>query len=526
MKKTNRIVALFVALVMAVGIFALVACQPTAVELSVPEVAIGSDGVAVWGAVEHASGYAYKIDNGEEQTTTQLSVSLNDGESITVKAVGDGKKYLDSAYSASKKYTAGGTVVNPPDDDDNKDTKTKLTAPIVTIDEAGVASWAAVEHASGYAYKIDGGTETPTTALKVTIFDGESITVKAVGDGVTYTDSDYSASKTYTAPQQEVSDKYVSNADVIQDGADRYMVYTTNKTAGERDSVIAIKKAAKQGASYVYGEEKIAIEGSSEGWDKYIGSASIVKGTFEMGGENYGYLMAYCASANANESKMQIGLAVAKDPMSAWTKVGTAPVVAFTHTESMAGCYAPSLVNYNKTSGIRLYYTYADQYGHFARFFDADLSDLDNIDGQTNSMLPTNGNLASGDDTPMFPNADWAYNATDKVFVAVKDVSPSAAIAPNYAYRFELTQIAEDDLYAAETIGHNGWQSMQVWTSSQLDVGDFAYSACIVSDAYGHVIDMDSIEIVYNVCQSKADTSDYYFTQELKEVVYTAEADE
>lgn len=518
MKKTNKFLALLVAAVMVVSVVALVACQ-TPVALSVPEVTINTDGVASWAAVENATEYIYKIDNGEEQTTTKLSVSLNDGESIVVKAVGDGVKYTDSAFSASKKYTAGGTVINPPDNP--TDDKTKLATPVVTIDEDGIATWAEVQNASGYAYKVDDGDATPTVTRQVTLFDGESIAVKAVGDGVNYTDSDYSAKQTYTAPANEdVYDTYVSNADVIQDGENRYMVYTTNKTAGERDSVIAIKKATKQDGSFVYGEQVIAIE-AGEGWDKYIGSASIVKGTFEMGGENYNYLIAYCASANTNESKMQIGLAVAKDPMSTWTKVGTAPVITFTHTESMAGCYAPSLVNYNQTSGIRLFYTYADQYGHFARFFDADLSDLDNIDGETNSMLPTNGNLTSGDDTPMFPNADWAYDATNQKFVVVKDVSPSAAIAPNFAYRFELTQIDEDDLYAAETLGHNGWESIQVWNSTQLNAGDFAYSACLVSDAYGHIIDMNNIEIVYNVCKSKADTSDFFYTQELKEVLYT-----
>ena len=76
------------------------------VALTTPVVTIGTDGKATWDEVEHASGYAYKVSNGEQKTATERSVQLSDGQSITVKAVGDGKNYTDSAWSASKTYTA------------------------------------------------------------------------------------------------------------------------------------------------------------------------------------------------------------------------------------------------------------------------------------------------------------------------------------------------------------------------------------------------------------------------------------
>jgi uncharacterized repeat protein (TIGR02543 family) len=67
--------------------------------LATPVVIISEDGFASWGAVANASGYLYKINDGEEQGTLSLSVELQLGDSIVVKAVGDNEYYLDSIYS-------------------------------------------------------------------------------------------------------------------------------------------------------------------------------------------------------------------------------------------------------------------------------------------------------------------------------------------------------------------------------------------------------------------------------------------
>ena len=84
---------------------------------------------------------------------------------------------------------------------------TKLTAPSVSINSStGVPSWSAVSNATGYVYKIkaDGasayGQEQETSSTSLTaLTDGDTITVKAKGNGTTYVDSDWSEPKTYTA---------------------------------------------------------------------------------------------------------------------------------------------------------------------------------------------------------------------------------------------------------------------------------------------------------------------------------------
>ena len=162
---------------------------PQPVKLGAPQVTISSTGLASWAAVANASGYVYKINGGAEVPTTETSVQLTNGQSIVVKAVGDGSSYTDSDYSATQTYTAGNPSPQP----------VKLGVPQVTISSTGLASWTAVANASGYVYKINGGTEIPTTATSVQLTNGQSIVVKAVGDGSAYTDGNYSTSKTYTA---------------------------------------------------------------------------------------------------------------------------------------------------------------------------------------------------------------------------------------------------------------------------------------------------------------------------------------
>ena len=80
--------------------------SPESDQLDTPTVTIDSNGLVTWDAVAHARGYAYQIDGGQAQTTTDLSVQLSDGQTIMVKAVGDGRIYLDSEYSSEQTYEA------------------------------------------------------------------------------------------------------------------------------------------------------------------------------------------------------------------------------------------------------------------------------------------------------------------------------------------------------------------------------------------------------------------------------------
>ena len=167
------------------------------IKLNAPTVTLSNTGLASWQAVAGANGYTYKISGGAEVNTAATSVQLSDGQSLVVKAVGDGASYATSDWSNIVTYTPSG---NPP-------TPTKLNTPTVTLSNTGLASWQAIAGANGYTYKINGGAEVNTAATSIQLSDGQSIVVKAVGDGVNYTDSDYSASKTYTSGSVSQTDE-------------------------------------------------------------------------------------------------------------------------------------------------------------------------------------------------------------------------------------------------------------------------------------------------------------------------------
>lgn len=158
-------------------------------KLSTPVVTIDNTGVASWLEVENASGYAYVIGDGTEVATTKLSVTLTDGQSVKVKAKGDGTNYSDSDFSEVKTYTA--PAKQP----------VQLNAPEVTIGTDGTVTIGSVEHATKIVYVIGDGTETEYDASsKPVLSDGQTIKVTAKGDGTNYSDSTV-VTKTYNADE-------------------------------------------------------------------------------------------------------------------------------------------------------------------------------------------------------------------------------------------------------------------------------------------------------------------------------------
>lgn len=243
--------------------------QPEAQQLETPVVSISDEGLASWTAIENASGYAYKLDNGEETNTEATSVQLTDGQSISVKALGkDG--YKDSSWSDVKTYT-------------HQASSQKLNTPVVSISNSGLASWAPVTGATGYKYKINNGETKTATGTSVQLENGQSIKVMAVGNGTTYTDSEWSAEKTYTvstATKLDTPDVSINNEGVASwaanDNAEGFIVkingvdgqLTSDTSATLTDGQRIQVKAVGDGTNYTdsdWSEEKTytAIEDSA-----------------------------------------------------------------------------------------------------------------------------------------------------------------------------------------------------------------------------------------------------------------------
>ncbi len=196
MKK--RLISLLLACVMLLAVMGLAACKDKddtdepegPVKLSAPTVTL-TDNTASWASDANADKFEISIDGNLSYVENTVTAKvLTNGQVFKIRAVGDGVRYSTSDWSNSVTYEYNAGTPDP--------VLTKLGTPSVTISSTGLASWSS-ENASSYVYRINGGAEVPTSAGSVQLSDGQSISVKAIGDGVSYTDSDYSTAKTYTA---------------------------------------------------------------------------------------------------------------------------------------------------------------------------------------------------------------------------------------------------------------------------------------------------------------------------------------
>ncbi len=79
--------------------------EPNLIKLKTPIVTISDNGVASWTKIYGASGYKVII-NGSERVITSTYVKLNDKDTVTVCAIGDGKASKNSDFSELQVYNA------------------------------------------------------------------------------------------------------------------------------------------------------------------------------------------------------------------------------------------------------------------------------------------------------------------------------------------------------------------------------------------------------------------------------------
>ncbi len=204
----------------------------TATTLVAPTVTLNGN-TASWTAVENATTYVYAINGGEEVTTSELSVSLKHGETIVVKAVGNGETTLSSIWSVSVTYIAP-----------------TLARPTVTLN-GNVASWTAVENATTYAYAINGGEEVTTSELSVSLKHGEYVVVKAVGNGETTLSSVFSAPAMYVAPALDAPVVSLNGNVASWTAVENATTYAYTISGGEEQTTNELSVSLKHGETIV-----------------------------------------------------------------------------------------------------------------------------------------------------------------------------------------------------------------------------------------------------------------------------------
>lgn len=184
MRKIKLITLLLVGLLT----FGLTACSDSSTpeKLDTPSILNRNGNIINWSTVENASKYLIDI-NGEtfESTTTSFDFSVVEASvyTIKVKAVSNSKLFEDSDFSSPFNYVDVSALV-------------QLAVPVINSSiEQGILRWEKVLNATGYHVSInDVIYETNETSYDLSniILDNYQIKVKAIGDAVTYRDSEYS----------------------------------------------------------------------------------------------------------------------------------------------------------------------------------------------------------------------------------------------------------------------------------------------------------------------------------------------
>ncbi len=194
MKK--KLLAILCVAVMLCTSFTLVACDlkidAFAKELETPIVTINAQGIASWQKIDNAKDYTCNV-SGNTFETGSTAVQLTIGQTVSVRANGDGIRYRTSTWSTPKTFSSSSSGGGQ--GGQGEDVKIKLATPSVTISDDGLASWGAVAHADSYEYQI-GTTTGSLTVTQIRLESGQSIIVRAIGSG-DYANSDWSPLKKY-----------------------------------------------------------------------------------------------------------------------------------------------------------------------------------------------------------------------------------------------------------------------------------------------------------------------------------------
>lgn len=298
----------------------------------------------------------------------------------------------------------------------------------------------------------------------------------------------------------------------------RYIVYSVNKTAKTQDTVFAARKGIKKDGVWEYGQKHVILEPSKDGWDKgHIANPDIIKGNFTYNGEQYSYLLSYQASSTAATSNYNIGLAVAKDVLGEWVKVGTSPVIEY-DAEGYGAGYGvgeASLLSYDEAGKVYLFHSMGDTYFTGVYVAELDCSDLGNIKGASvTNAVTTHGMTDYGQAAASFCDSDFALDKENGILYTVRNFMPVSVIKPTLPTAVQVLKMPIADLYKMNA----KWEVVKsqindVALSTEDTYGwERAYSACFVTDAYGRVTG-NALDMAITVTSYDQTTYDYLYYQ-------------
>ena len=162
-------------------------------ELPAPAISISGTTLS-WSAVAAAMGYRIYINGvASEETITATTFNLAglaSGTRLQVRAIADGSHFEDSELSNEVTFTITTGQPQPQ----------QLSAPVIRL-LGTTLTWSAVSNAARYQVYLNGqmvGVASGTSFSFAQLTDGERLQVRAIGDGVNFSDSVLSNTVTFT----------------------------------------------------------------------------------------------------------------------------------------------------------------------------------------------------------------------------------------------------------------------------------------------------------------------------------------
>ena len=524
------------------------------VKLATPVVTIDGDGMASWQAVENAVRYAYKINDGAEKRTAATGFQLADGDSISVKAVGDGVNYSDSDFSAVKTFTyksIDGWYVMTSKKIDGRETIGQFVNNTMNLDD-GIAVWYEVD--IGGANRIDGsytvvgdsirirfGVRTyefvKNSATNAIAFSGEIERKKLEYSFEKQEDYQVSDDKGEVAFTQELfGDDITKNfynycPSIMTEGRTMHIWYCSNKDDSRVIDYVAYRKGTlHDDGKWTFSDKQLVLQGTSGQWDgQHVCDPTVVKGEFSYKSEKYGYMMAYLGCTTTDNTKNEVGIAFAKNPEGPYVKADNVnPIGNFykdfglSRTDSSQntdipankswGYGQPSLISVDKKGTVILFYAKGTPKGTYTT---AEMWDMSNADsprllksGDVSEIGITN----AGGSNDCINNADFAYDPVLNRLYCVKEDFPYPTdsginwiAGSNTVFYMQLDGSGDgifNQVFDAE--------ARMTWTKvgaiNQGLTGFIRNHNCgIVTDEYGWLQNFNQLPIVYTMSLSYND---------------------
>lgn len=302
---------------------------------------------------------------------------------------------------------------------------------------------------------------------------------------------------------------YDKDPAIFKEDGKEYAFFTTNETKYVTGDVIGLRIGTEsENGETVYDKTtKIVLRASENDWDSMrVSNPDVIKGEFAYQNVTYSYLMAFQGTSKVKDKLYQIGFAVSNDLLN-WKKVGNEPIIKYSSYAygSAYGVGAPSLVSYDQKGKFYCFYTYADALITTTRVSYFDCSSLDDIKTGEASAISSKG-LEDKSGDVVFNNADFMIDKESNTIYCVRDRNPVMTMPATS----DSIQVAKADLKILVNPNDYEW-TLVTRSISDLDTAlldgeesqefgwERIYSACLISDAYGHKLAGDKLPLAFSV---------------------------